>query len=91
MKKYIKPLFFVAFVGMIAINVLIFVSSIHLSDEINQFEEKIQLLTKENQSLEQNVYTIDSLRYAQKVAPSLNFQPADDPLYLDTSNYALKP
>lgn len=76
---------------MIALNAFIFVSSIRLSDEINQFEKNTYELTRENQNLEQNMYTLDSLQYAQKIAPSLDFHAADEPLYLNTSNYALKP
>lgn len=91
MKRYITYTFSLLFFVLLLVNVFIFVSSIRLSEEINQYEKNTAKLKQKNEDLENQIYRIDSLQHARFVAPQMNFTVVSSPLYLNGLNYALKP
>lgn len=89
MKTISKSLIWSVFLILITVNIFVFVHSIKLSDEINQFEAETKTLHQENSSLENQMYQIDSLQYAASVAASFNFTQKAQPVYLENLKYAL--
>ena len=90
MKKIINIVFSLTAGMLILLNIFIFCSSLKLSDDINNFENKINQLHIENLALEKKVSDLSSLKYAESLAPSLGFTKINMPTYLDKLNVALK-
>ena len=86
--KKIKFLIGLVLIGLIVVNIHIFVSSIKLSNDINKFEAQISALHKENIELEKNLYQVDSYQYATSMSAALNFTKVSQPLYIDNIKYA---
>ena len=86
--KKVKYLIGLVLIGLIVVNIHIFVSSIKLSNDINKFESQIATLHKENIELEKNLYQVDSYQYATSMSAVLNFTKVSQPLYIDNIKYA---
>lgn len=79
------------FLTLLFVNIYTFVSSIRLSEDINNYEKQIAQLEQQNQDLENQTYKINSLKYAQDLAQSAGFTNTASPIYLNGPNYAFKP
>lgn len=88
MKKLIRIGIWFVFIGLIAINVHIFVSSIALSRNLSEYEQKIADLHKENIILETKLYDISSYQYAASMSAVMNFVKPSRPILLNTIEYA---
>ena len=75
---------------LILFNIFLFCSSLKLSDEINNYENKISSLHKENLVLEKKISDLSSLKFAERMAPFLDFTKKNIPAYLNNLNVALK-
>ena len=62
-----------------------------MGDEISTFEAKIQKIHRENLNLEGELADVSSLKYAQKLAKSLEFTEKSQPNYLEKLKYAFNP
>jgi len=76
--------------ALIFLNIFLFCSSLKLSDEINNYENKISALHRGNLVLEKKVSDLSSLKFAEKMAPFLGFTKKNAPTYLEKLNVALK-
>jgi len=77
--------------GLIIANLLIFISGIVLSDEINNFELRTDSLRKANLILEKEAANLGSLKFAQEQAKKLGFTNLSAPQSLDQLRYAYRP
>lgn len=77
-------------VAFIFLNIFLFCSSLKLSDEINNYENKISALHRENLLLEKKVSEVSSLKFAESMASFLGFTKKNMPTYLEKLNVALK-
>jgi cell division protein FtsL len=89
MNKFTRIIIWFVFLALIAGNIYIFVSSIHLSDEINRFEADINRVHQENIELEKKVFKVESLQYTASLAAQLDFTKKSAPIVLDNTRYAL--
>lgn len=89
MKKLIKTIIFILFIGLILSNVYIFVAGINASNEIVRLEKKLDKLRQDNIELDTQLGQVDSLEYAASMAASFDFEKKAVPLYLDGLKYAL--
>lgn len=76
--------------ALIFLNIFLFCSSLKLSDEINNYENKISTLHRENLVLEKKASDLSSLKFAEKMASFLGFTKKNAPAYLEKLNVALK-
>lgn len=78
---------------LIFANLLVFISGIVLSDQINNFEIKTDSLRKENLTLEKEVASLSSLQFAKDQAKKLQFDNVSVPQSLDQLGlgYAVHP
>lgn len=90
MKILFKYIFWIFLILLLAVNLGLFVNGMNLSNQIYRFEKESERLHRENLSLENKAYEIDSLKYASSIAPSLNFTNSAQPVYLENLKYALK-
>ena len=90
MKKILNIIFPLMVGALIFLNILLFCSSLKISDEINNYENKISSLHKENLTLEKKVSDLSSLKFAESMAPFLGFTKKNIPVYLNNLNVALK-
>lgn len=88
MHKLIKYIGAFLFLGLLAVNIHIFVSTIQLSENVTQLEQKITTLRKQNIELESKLFSVDSYSYASSIASSLDFTKSSTPLYIDSNQYA---
>lgn len=86
--KTIRSSIWLLFIGLIVSNLLLFYSSIKLSDDISLFEKKIQKIHHENLNFEKELARLSSLQFAQKIADSLNFTKKSQPSLLEKLVYA---
>ncbi len=70
-------------------NVIIFAKSVQLSDHIASFEEDTKKLKDENSELKRTLYEQNSLKNLEEFADQLGFTKEAEPIYLETSDYAL--
>lgn len=91
MNFFIRNIVWFVFTFLIAANVLVFISGVGLSDEINKFDKEVVRLHQENLELEKRLYEVESLNYASSMAAQLNFTAKADIVYLDNLKYAFKP
>lgn len=89
MKKYLKHTIWMLLLIFLAGNVFVFVHSIHLSDNINHFEEEIKKYQQNNLILENKIYAASSFQYAASIAAELNFTEKNQPIFLENVRYAL--
>lgn len=89
MKKIIKIIVPILFIGLVVINIFIFVSSMSLSQQINSFEKDTQKIRQQNIALEKELYRANSLDYAASVAAKLEFTKKAEPYFLENLKYAL--
>jgi len=75
---------------LIFLNIFLFCSSLKLSDEINNYENKINALHRENLILDKKASVLSSLKFAESMAPFLGFTKKNIPAYLEKLNVALK-
>ncbi len=68
---------------LVAANIFLFVSSIGISDKINEFENKTRTLHEENLTLEKKVSNLTSLDFARQKAEEMNFTKIASPTYLE--------
>lgn len=76
--------------ALIFFNIFLFCSSLKISDEINNYENKISALHRENLVLEKTVSDLSSLKFAESMASLLGFTKKNIPTYLEKLNVALK-
>ena len=88
MKLIYKNLIFAIFLFFLMANVLVFLNSLKLADQINHYEKGFKSLHQENLSLQNQVYEVDSLQYAASLAAELNFSQKAQPEYLENLKYA---
>lgn len=74
---------------LIVANMLVFVSGIHLGDQIGYFEKETQKIHEKNIELVKESSHYDSLQYAASMAATLNFTNTSNPVILDNLKYAL--
>jgi hypothetical protein len=89
MKILFKNILILLFFILLIANTGIFVSGMHLGDDINRFEDEIKKLDQENTILEKEVYRVESLQYAASLSAKLNFVRQSQPLYFENLKYAL--
>ncbi len=89
MKTIITYSIWVFFVGLVVVNIFIFVASIRMGAEMNVSEQKIETLRRQNMEMEDTVVSLNSFQYASSLAATLNFTRRAQPVYLDTVSYAL--
>ncbi len=77
--------------SLVIVNLLVFISGIVLSDEINNFELKTDSLRKINLSLEKEVANLGSLKFATEQAKKLGFTSFSSPQSLGQLGYAYRP
>ena len=88
MKQLTKFSIWTLFLVLISANIYIFLQSIQLSDKINHFAKANKTLHRENLTLENKIYDVDSLKYASSMAAQLDFSHKAQPVYLDNLQYA---
>ncbi|OGK37675.1 hypothetical protein A3F03_03430 [Candidatus Roizmanbacteria bacterium RIFCSPHIGHO2_12_FULL_41_11] len=88
MKIVFRPLIFIGFAILIAINIAVFVNGLTLSDELNYYESQITKLRQDSLELEKRVYKYDSVTYAASIAAELDFTFQEQTIYLKTPGYA---
>lgn len=74
--------------GLVVLNLFVMISGIIISDEINNFEQKTDKLHKINLSLEKEVASLNSLKFAEEQAKEFNFTNSSAPQYLDQLKFA---
>lgn len=89
MKVVLKDVLIVLFFILLIANTGIFVSGMYLGDDINRFDGEIKKLTRENATLEKEVYQAESLQYAASLSAKLNFTKQSQPVYFENLKYAL--
>lgn len=89
MKKF-STLFCLSFILLLTGNIILFVSSMNLSSQMNEFDITTKQLAKENISLERDVLSLQSLQYAASLSASLNFDKTSQPVFFDELPVALK-
>lgn len=89
MKKF-STLFCLSFILLLTGNIILFVSSMNLSSQMNEFDIATKQLAKENISLERDVLSLQSLQYAASLSASLNFDKTSQPVFFDELPVALK-
>ncbi len=90
MKKMGKLLIGILFLVLIGANLYIFVSGMHLSQQISYLEKETNRLHKENLSLQKKAYEADSLQFAASVAAKLDFAQKEEPYFLENLGFALR-
>jgi len=90
MRKIINITFPLVIGALIFLNIILFCSSLKLSDKVNDYENKISSLHIENLVLEKKVSDLSSLKFAESMAPLLGFTKKNEPTYLERLNVALK-
>lgn len=90
MKKFLKYFTYLGFAVLISANIVIFVKSMSLSQQINVFEKGTKRLKQENIELEKEAYRINSLQYVSSVAAELGFKKKAEPYFLENLGFALK-
>ncbi len=90
MKKTLKLLIGLSFLGLIIANIFIFVSEMNLGQQVSYFEQETGRLHKQNLVLQQKAYAADSLQYAASVAAKLNFAQKAEPYFLENLGFALR-
>lgn len=75
---------------LIGANIVIFVKSMSLSQQINLFEMETKKLKQENIELEKEAYRINSLQYVSSIAAELGFKKKAEPYFLENLDFALK-
>ena len=88
MKNLSKYFIWLIFLVFISINIYVFLHSLKLSDQVNQFENEINNLHQENLSLESKIFAVDSLQYAASIAAQFDFSQKAQPVYLENLKYA---
>ena len=89
MFKALKTIIFTLFIGLILVNIFIFVAGIKSSAAVAHMEKDLEKLKQENVDLESQLSQIDSLDYAASIAASFDFDRRAVPTYLDSLKYAL--
>lgn len=88
MKFITKNIIWTIFFVLIVANVVVFLHSIKLGDELNHFEREMGSLRQENLSLENKLYDVDSLQYAASIAAKFDFSEKAQPVYLENFKFA---
>jgi hypothetical protein len=89
MKFIAKHLIWVLFFALMIANAYVFISGVHLSDELSRYDSEITRLDRENLDLEKKLFSYESLNHAASIAAELNFTNAAPPIYLDEQTFAL--
>jgi len=89
MFKTLKTIIFTLFIGLILVNIFIFVGGIQSSAMVASMEKDLEKLKQDNVDLESQLSQIDSLDYAASIAASFDFDRRAVPTYLDSLKYAL--
>ncbi|MFZ6034959.1 MAG: hypothetical protein ACOYUB_02330 [Patescibacteria group bacterium] len=90
MNKLFKTSVWSVLLILVAANIFLFVTSIGISDKINEFENKTNALHEENLSLEKKVSNLTSLDFARQKASELEFTKIAQPTYLERLGVAYK-
>jgi len=77
-------------IGLIVFNLFVMISGIVISDEINNFEQKTDKLHKINLSLEKEVASLSSLKFAAEQAKEFDFNNSSVPQYINQLKYAYR-
>lgn len=88
-KNYYKHSIVALFFILIAVNILVFISGVALSDDISKFDTEINRLQQENLELEKDLYSVESLNHAASVAAELHFA-KKAPVYIENIKVALR-
>jgi hypothetical protein len=91
MKKILLRVTWLVMSILVVANLVVFISGIVLSDEINNFEQKTDSLRKINLTLGKEAANLSSLKYAQEQAKKLQFTKQSLPQSLDQLRYAYRP
>lgn len=89
MKGFFHSFIFIVLFALLAINIVIFISGMALSDKMSHYEEQTNKLHRENIEFEKELYELSSLRYAASISASLDFTQKTIPTYLENLKYAL--
>jgi hypothetical protein len=89
MNRYIKQIIGVVFLGLVAINIFIFLNGVNLSNDVHFFESEIHKLQQENMELEKKVYKVESLMNTASIAAELGYT-SGQPVYLEKPGYAMR-
>ena len=73
---------------LIIVNLFVVISGIVISDEIDNFEKKTDILVKVNLTLEKEVANLGSLKFAEEEAKEFGFTNSAAPQYIDQLKYA---
>lgn len=90
MNNFFKTSVWSILIVLVAANIFLFVSSIGMSDKINEFEIKTISLHEENLSLEKRVSNLTSLDFARQKAEDMRFTKTASPTYLEKLGVAYK-
>lgn len=89
LRAHYQELIAVFFVLVLIGNVMVFISSMTLSSEINQYELQTNTLTQENIQLEKQLADDMSFKKIQTYQQSWGFKQAVTPLYVGEPQIAL--
>lgn len=84
-QRIVLGVFAVAVVG----NIAIFISSMKLSSEIHNFDQKTFTLKQENTQLEKEMADMESFLHAEVFKKNWGFLRASQPVYIGELKYAL--
>lgn len=85
----VKVMFGLTVLGLLTANIMIFASSVKLTDSITKLESDTQKVRKENEQLTQKLYSENSLAILEHLAEDMGFTKQTEPYYLDNTGYAL--
>ncbi len=86
----IKKIIGLVFLGLIIVNIALFVSSIKLGDDIAMYEQTTEKIHEQNLELQKEVARFDSFQYAASEAAALNFVQQSAPVYVGNMEFARK-
>ncbi len=90
MKKPFRIVLGFLFLGLVVVNLYIFVSSMSLSQQVSYFEQETKKLQKDNLGLQKKAFEADSLQFAASVAAQLDFTKKAEPYFLENLGFALR-
>lgn len=89
MKLKLNGIFILLIIGMVSVNIYLFVQGIGLSNEIEYYEKTISNYKEDNSSLEQAIYKFESHSMTASLAAELDYGKYNLPIYEKSPQYAL--
>lgn len=80
----------VLIVTLVAINIIVFIKSMNMSNQIGYFESQILELRDKNTQIQENLYELQSITHSASIAAELGFDSYSEPIYITTPQYAFQ-